>query len=104
MDYTKIIEIISKIEEKFPVDAWTIDNLHIWPLIRIELRFKLRNLITVSRKNNFKVIRYASRLIRLFINFLKYTYIYLSDFKHNDSIKDRVDIVFFTYPIHKRNE
>lgn len=36
-----IRDFILGIESNFPVDQWTIDNLHIWPIVRIRLFFHL---------------------------------------------------------------
>jgi len=34
---------ILSVEEKFPVDSWKVNNIHIWPLLRIRLFFYLIN-------------------------------------------------------------
>lgn len=41
MTVKEIMEAINYLEDEFPVDRWIIDGVHIWPIIRFELYFKL---------------------------------------------------------------
>jgi len=35
----KIMNLINELEDRFPVDRWVIDSVHVWPLIRFRLYF-----------------------------------------------------------------
>jgi len=37
MSFAKAMEFITHIEDKYPVADWTVDNLHVWPLIRVSM-------------------------------------------------------------------
>lgn len=39
MKINDIMNLINELEERFPVDRWVIDSVHVWPLIRIHLYF-----------------------------------------------------------------
>ncbi len=41
MNRREIMELINEIEETFPVDTWVVDDIHVWPLIRIPLAMNL---------------------------------------------------------------
>lgn len=45
MKPSKLVEFINSVEERFPVDQWVVDGLHVWPLVRIELNFRLHDFI-----------------------------------------------------------
>lgn len=96
MDEKTIIGLLKEIEKKFPVDKWVIDDIHIWPIIRIDLRF---NLYFLSKGSNYtnnlsfaNKIRYGSKILILNIKFI---YAYLCDTKHNDKPK-KCEVVFLT--------
>ena len=101
MKYSEVVCIIKEIENKFPVDKWVIDKIHIWPIIRIELQFKFYFSKVDKLKNNIKLIRYAITAIHMLANFLKYIYAYFADFRRNDNINKPVDIVFLTHSLYR---
>jgi hypothetical protein len=35
----KSVDVIKEIELKFPVETWKINDIYIWPIIRIEMGF-----------------------------------------------------------------
>lgn len=41
MKASEIINVINEIEESAPVEQWTVDGVHVWPLIRIQLGMDL---------------------------------------------------------------
>jgi len=94
MKYSDVINIINEIEDKFPVNKWVIDKIHIWPLIRIELQFKLYYSQLSKPKKTIKLIRYIIRFNQTVKNFFKYAYAYMADFRHNATIDGPVDVVF----------
>ena len=49
-----IRDFIVQIEQKFPVNEWKINHIHLWPLIRIKLYFFLISKIERKNKTNVK--------------------------------------------------
>jgi len=49
-----IKEFINEIEKKFPVNKWKVNDIHIWPHIRIKLYFYLINLIEKNDSSPIK--------------------------------------------------
>ena len=43
---SKVVDFINEIEERFDVDEWIVDNIHIWPILRFQLGFQLDNITT----------------------------------------------------------
>lgn len=41
MKISQIIDFINKVEMEFPVNEWTINGIHIWPLIRIQVAYNI---------------------------------------------------------------
>ena len=48
MNRREITDLINEIEEMFPVDTWVVDDIHVWPLIRIPLAMNLYELSSPS--------------------------------------------------------
>ncbi len=73
MERIEIIENILKFEKKYRVEEWTVDNIHIWPIIRLELFFSLavnnNKLSQKSRKRSMSVL--LKNLLYTFIFFVK---------------------------------
>ena len=46
-----IRDFILLIESKFPVNIWKINDVHLWPLIRLELFFQIRKELYHSKKD-----------------------------------------------------
>ncbi|MDN3666493.1 hypothetical protein ACFFU1_13320 [Algibacter miyuki] len=42
--HKEICNLFKRIENKFPVDQWKVNNLHVWPYIRIKLYYYLLNI------------------------------------------------------------
>ena len=53
MESKEIIKILNEIEEKFPVDKWSVDDLDIWPYVRFRIGSKLSESKSPSQKNLF---------------------------------------------------
>lgn len=54
MDYIEIIKRINRFEEKYPVHEWKIDDLDLWPYIRVALGFRLVEKAQEQRYGNVK--------------------------------------------------
>lgn len=79
-----IKDFILQIESNFPVNNWKINDVHVWPIIRIRLFFYLINHLenqvnifenkSTSKKNYFfvKVKKKLIKVIKRYINFVNY--------------------------------
>jgi len=94
---SQYISFFNSIEEKFPVNEWVIDGMHVWPLIRIN-----QSVLWLSaNRNQLKSIDYSS-IIKDKLAFIiskinaqrKFLDAYLSDAHRNQSIKERYDAIF----------
>ncbi|HNX82010.1 MAG TPA: hypothetical protein PKL77_07690 [Candidatus Omnitrophota bacterium] len=94
---------VHDIEAKFPVETWEINGIHIWPLIRFELKkyFFNRdhpdNLQGKTRKTSY----YTQSCLNYLSGSLKHAYVSLLDSSHTASIKEQAQVVFLTYSVHK---
>ena len=52
MDYSSILNTICDLETQFPVNNWKLDGTPIWPLLRIQLNFALRDRMVLSNRTN----------------------------------------------------
>lgn len=104
MKPSDLVDIINKIEDKFPVEKWRINNIHIWPLVRIDLKsriFQRYHLPIKQYRRINKKINYGIRSLFLIRSLLKYYYAYLADFRNNASISTQANAVFLTYSLHR---
>jgi hypothetical protein len=95
-DIRQAVELIGNAEEAFPVDRWTADGLHFWPIVRFQAYFALRNqLITrlhpTGEKRLTKVSRLAGEAQR---NYLRYLSSRLRDARSEARPRGPVDAVF----------
>lgn len=92
-----ILRLITGLEERYPVESWIMDGIHIWPLIRIKLygylyAFRVdADKRRVSRKSRLaqhgpKVIRGLARFVRA----------YVSDYRRNLRPAGAVNAVFLS--------
>jgi len=70
MESKEIIKILNEIEEKFPVDKWSVDDLDIWPYVRFRIGSKLSESKSPSQKNVLYE-RYIKNLYKYYKNNLK---------------------------------
>ncbi|MBX9804120.1 MAG: hypothetical protein K2Y18_00005, partial [Alphaproteobacteria bacterium] len=103
-----VMELLNEIETKFPVEKWTILNIHIWPTIRNSfcwlilkshetpsLEIKRKDKIKFSQKIKLLICTFGS-LVELMIHFFttqKAQTLFLSDgiskFKINNTYYDK---------------
>ncbi len=55
MSFAKVMEFIAHIEDKCPVADWTVDNLHVWPLIRVSMAYSFMINISSKPADNIKI-------------------------------------------------
>jgi hypothetical protein len=96
MNLSEQMDFINKIEADFPVESWTIDGIHIWPLVRTSLGTHLA--YTEIGKSIDNTQGYLPNKIAKLINLMKghadYIRAYVSDFSNNARINQKVDAVF----------
>lgn len=93
------MKIINDVEENFPVHEWTIDGIHIWPLIRLSLSSSLHrdNSGNESTKNKtgFKYLREMKSIIKSLYGTASAA---LHDPKQNSHFNDgQADVVFLVH-------
>jgi len=93
-----IKELINDIEAKFPVDKWTINGIHIWPVIRIRLFMNLAKLYVLESPDYVTTPTFTNRIIKILETLKglsKFIFAYLADYKKNKRPK-KADIVFLS--------
>lgn len=103
MTHSEILKLLNEVEEKFPVQDWRADKLHIWPLVRIKLAFLLysqdNKAIANNNENIFKNIPPKGLIHQLSgkINWENRTIKHrLDDFLLRRKIKRKNTFAFFT--------
>jgi len=99
-----VMDFINEIEERFDVDEWIVDNIHIWPILRFQLGFRLDN-ATIKKSNIRKdqLIKQAFKKgFKIPLGLYKNYCASLLDQKGNDNLKEKTDVVFITYPTTRR--
>ena len=96
MNLSEQMNLINKIETELPVESWTINGIHIWPLIRISLGTYLSydeidNSVADQHGNSAKKIAQLKALIKGQADYIR---AYITDFSNNAQIKQKVDAVF----------
>lgn len=88
---------INEIEDKYPVDEWVVDGIHIWPLIRIQVATNIILKSTqgdVPPQQNQQKAALLPKLAKVAIGHVAHAKNYLKDYRKNDSLKRRVDALF----------
>ena len=78
MNEIERIDFIKNIEYKYPVEKWTIDGVHIWPLVRSRIAFYNRHKYDRLVKNNLYINKFKSyyaqlMILKEIIKYKKYT-------------------------------
>jgi hypothetical protein len=100
MNRREITDLINEIEEMFPVDTWVVDDIHVWPLIRIPLAM---NLYELSSPSGAKVISknvLSSRLKQIpsyLAGWLRQYLSSVSDLSGNQKQISDADVFFFNH-------
>lgn len=93
---SEILDLINEIEDRYPVDEWTVDGIKVWPLIRIRLNFDLfyahhTSIVDNGTTKNQNISKCAD-IVKGLYSFLHASII---DFRNNSSLNSPVDVVFF---------
>ncbi|MBI4685908.1 MAG: glycosyltransferase [Nitrospirae bacterium] len=91
------LDIINEIEAKLPVDQWVIDDIHIWPVVRIHIFSLLRDLSLQStgQKSERKISmpKYPRLAFGYMKGFLRYARAFFADLRHN-AVPSSADVIF----------
>lgn len=93
--YAAILDFFSAMERDLPIDTWTIDGLHLWPLVRIPLAFELFALVECRPDN--QITKYQGRLARgwqILSASVRHPYVRWCDRDHNATNQSQADVVF----------
>jgi hypothetical protein len=97
---TDIMNLLNEVEERFPVDLWMINGIHIWPLIRLELATDLTNYsmypaLYHSARSVSKERRWATLLMQEASGLLRFGRAYMKDFSKNANPR-KAEVVFLS--------
>jgi hypothetical protein len=101
MTHSEVINLINSIEEKFPVEQWTADEIHIWPLIRIQLAYKLYSdssdkesyVHLPSKKSSFTTLK---KIYRKAKHYLTKAYAFYHDREIQHRLSTHKDFLFIS--------
>lgn len=97
MNASEIMDLINAIEERYAVDRWTVDGIHVWPILRIRLSFDLFYAYhTAPRRVAKKWVRMSARAFNLIKSTFQFVYSSLSDVRNNAIPHKQVDVVFIS--------
>lgn len=98
MNEIESIDFIKHIEHKYPVEVWTINGVHIWPLVRSRIAFYNRHRGDRSLKHNsylnkFKNFYTQITILKEIIKYKKYKFIKNKECKdvlifHNNDVRN----------------
>ena len=92
----KDTQFINEIEDKYPVDEWLVDDIHIWPLIRIQVATNIILKSTqgnVPQQQNQQKTRLLSKLSSVVTGHLNYCKNYFKDYSKNASPNEHVNAI-----------
>ncbi len=94
------MNLLNEVEERFPVDLWMINGIHIWPLIRLELATDLTNYsmypaLYHSARSVSKERRRATLLMQEASGLLRFGRAYTKDFSKNTNPR-KAEVVFLS--------
>lgn len=98
MNRREVMDLINEIEETFPVNTWIVDDIHVWPLIRIPLAMNLYR-ETNSKEIINNSLSFHNRIIRKINGIFISLKALVSDIEHNARYKRKVDVVILSNTI-----
>lgn len=102
MKASEVMDLVNEAEDKFPVDQWVIDGVHIWPLVRIKFSTDLLVHYNLSSAKAYKS-KYYIKIKKMFDlsqrglkGSLRFLYAYLKDHKKNIKPNRYTDAIFLS--------
>lgn len=87
------LSILNEIENEVDVRNWLVNDIHVWPFVRIHIAHKLNSVKTHESRNDFsKLLPLMNKFLRIFF------YRFLDLFHFN---RKNVDILFLSYTIYR---
>ncbi|MCX5805031.1 MAG: hypothetical protein NT010_03025 [Proteobacteria bacterium] len=99
MNRQDFMDTVNKAEEQYPVEKWIINDIHIWPIIRLSLYFQNADEFKINKKSkeaNREVFASIIRVISILTGGLRFGYSYLKDFRKNSKPNSQADAVFLS--------
>jgi hypothetical protein len=98
------LEFINEIEERFDVQNWMVEGMHIWPILRINLAFQLDSFVVKQSNVKFgqSIKAAVKKGTKIPLGLIKHMLANFVDYKNNDHFKREVDALFITYPSTRR--
>ena len=96
-----IINTISKIELMYPVQNWTIGDVHIWPLLRTSATVKHDMAQTKRNIPPPKTKSFFSRVKNLLTRRYNYNKVVRADFAGQSEKYQECDILFLSYSMYR---
>lgn len=91
MKSSEVITLLNEIEDRFPVDEWMVENVHVWPFIRMQIATDAFAVyLGVTKRNsstNFNVVWEKTTA------WLTYLGACIKDRQHNSGISENVSAV-----------
>ncbi|MBI4235004.1 glycosyltransferase [Candidatus Peregrinibacteria bacterium] len=83
MKAEKIIALLNEIEKKFEVENWIVDDIHIWPLIRLDLMMNLHFNESQNLQTKINLLFKIRQVFGMMRGYVKYLFKLLLDYKKN---------------------
>lgn len=93
MNDVEILAAIADLETEFPVDQWTIDGLHVWPLIRYAIATRNHSILMREASGSPCALNQIASRVR---GNLRTAWAALKDHEHTPLSIRRADAVFFS--------
>lgn len=89
MKLSEVLDFLNQVEEKFAVETWVINGVHLWPIIRIDLKLALE----YSDLGVSNSIGLSKRLKGLLSGILKKSVVKIMDYKMNQFNRKKYDVL-----------
>lgn len=94
MKATKILDLLNEIEEKFQVDKWMVDGIHIWPIIRIDLMMNLHYESSPDLQTRINLLLKIREGLKMLLGVPKYLTSFFFDYTKNSRIDSSAKAIF----------
>jgi len=95
MTVEKIQDFLNQLEKKYDVDSWVIEDIHIWPIIRIDLMMNLYYKVHKKDTTEINIWFKIHQTLKILSNTFSFYYAQLLDNQHNSKI-NLADAVFLS--------
>lgn len=102
MKSSEVIDLLNELEKCYPVDQWTIESIHVWPFIRMQIvaNIFVEYLKTSTKQHELKGVfthpRSFNGILQRAVNITRFSKAYLTDYSHNSRASKKVYAVFMS--------